>query len=79
MSRDGNPAGPTPRTKTMNAERILRSIRQHPALYGERGESKEKQAVRIRDKAKARLAPQWAERAAEQRHAAGLRMLQTFA
>lgn len=43
----------------MNAERLLRRIRSHPALWGERGPEKEAQAIRIRDKCKKRLAPAW--------------------
>ena len=54
----------------MNAERILRNIRRHPALFGEMGEAKERQAERIIAKAKARLAPQWEERARAVRQSA---------
>lgn len=49
----------------MNAERMLRRIRSHPALWGERGPEKEAQAIRIRDKCKKRLAPVWAQRRAQ--------------
>ena len=63
----------------MNAERILRAIRRHPALFGEMGETKERQAERILAKAKARLAPQWEERARAVRHAYGQRLLYTLA
>lgn len=41
---------------------MLRRIRSHPALWGERGPDKEAQAIRIRDKCKKRLAPVWAAR-----------------
>ena len=47
----------------MNAERLLRRIRSHPALYGDQGPEKEAQAVRIRDKCIARMAPEWERRA----------------
>ena len=62
----------------MNAERILRNIRRHPALWGELGEAKERQAERILAKAKARLAPQWEERARAVRHAYGQRLMYTL-
>lgn len=63
----------------MNYERILRRIRNHDALYGERGAEKEHQAERIRDKCIARLRPEWNSRADEVRHAAGQRLLRAYA
>lgn len=63
----------------MNAERILRRIRNHPALYGDHGPTKEAQAERIRDRCRARLAPAWRERAAQVHHDAGQRLLRAYA
>lgn len=63
----------------MNAERIRRAIRAHPALWGERGAGKEKQAARILAKTAERLRPVWRERAERVAHAYGLRILYTWA
>lgn len=52
----------------MNAERMLRQIRCHPALFGEKGPAKEAQAIRIRDKCKKRLTPVWEARRATTNH-----------
>jgi hypothetical protein len=62
----------------MNIERLLRRIRSHPALYGDSGESKERQAERIRDKCIARLRPVWTERAAKVEHERGQRLLRMY-
>jgi hypothetical protein len=63
----------------MNAERILRRIRQHPALWGEMGDGKEAQAARILRKCKQRLAPQWRAHREAIKHARGQRILQMYA
>ena len=63
----------------MNAERIRRRIRSHPALFGELGEAKERQAERILQKTTERLRPHWDERAAQVQHAAGQRLLRAYA
>jgi hypothetical protein len=63
----------------MNAERLLRRIRSHPALYGDLGAAKEAQAARIRDKCKARLAPVWAKRRAKVEAAQSERHLRMWA
>ena len=59
----------------MNYERMLRRIRSHPALWGEAGPAKEKQAERIRDKCKAKLSTEWDKRP----DYAGQRMLYMYA
>lgn len=63
----------------MNAERIRRAIRSHPALWGERGPVKEKQAARILAKTAERLRPVWRERTERAAHARGLRILYAWA
>lgn len=63
----------------MNYEKLLRSIRNCDAMYGSKGEAKEIQCERIRDKCTDKLRPSWAERAADRRHAEGQRLLQTWA
>ena len=47
----------------MNYEQVLCRVRAHPALWGDRGESKEAQASRILHRCKAKLEPLWQERA----------------
>lgn len=60
----------------MNAERIRRAIRNHPALWGD--DTKAEQCQRILRKTADRLRPQWNERAAQVKHAAGQRLLRTY-
>ena len=67
----------TPRQKRV--EKSLRWIRAHPALYGDLGPLKEKQAERIRDKCKAILAPVFRAERDESEHLKGQRLLQTWA
>lgn len=55
----------------MDYERIRRCIHLHPAMFGEMGDAKERQAERILVKAKARLAPKWAAERRLVQHAAG--------
>ena len=59
----------------MNAERIRRAIRNHPALYGDN--AKADQCQRILRKTADRLRPQWNERVAQVQHATGQRLLRT--
>lgn len=63
----------------MNAERIRRAIRAHPALWGELGPAKEEQAQRILKRTADRLRPTWDARADAVRHAHGQRALYTWA
>lgn len=63
----------------MNYEKMLRRVRNCDALYGSKGDAKELQAERIRDKCIAKLQPQWKERAAQVAHDEGQRLLQTWA
>lgn len=63
----------------MNYERLLRRIRNHPALYGDLGERKEKQAERIRDKCKVKLAPVFKKRADHSQTLRDERMLRMWA
>lgn len=59
----------------MQYERILKSLRNHPALWGERGDAKEAQAERIIRKARARLTAAWNKRADDLEHKLSQRML----
>ena len=59
----------------MNAERLRRRIRQHPALWGEMGEEKEKQAERILARTADRLRASWNARADELLRLAGDRYM----
>ena len=61
------------------AERLLRRIRSHPALWGDMGDAKERQAERILTACKGRLRIFWSERAEESAHRAGQRKLYTWA
>lgn len=63
----------------MDMERLLRRIRQHPALWGEHGRLQEQKAHRILMRCKQKLAPSWDARADQIRHAYGQRLLQTYA
>lgn len=67
---------------TIREEQILklrRKLRGHPALYGEAGEAKELQAERILHKTTGRLQRLSNERYEDRKHAAGQRMLRTWA
>ena len=66
----------TPRE--LRAARLLRAIRNHPALYSE-DDATAAQAARIRDKCKVRLAAYFADSYAEREHACGQRLLYTWA
>ena len=63
----------------MRNERMLRLIRSHPALYGDWGPEKEKQAERIRDRLKVRLAPVFKARAERSEWLRGQRLLYLWA
>ena len=63
----------------MNADRIRRAIRAHPALFGDLGPDKAVQCARILEKTAKRLRPVWSERAERVAHARGQRILYTWA
>jgi len=71
------PRKQTPREA--RAERMLHRIRSHPALYGDLGDAKEVQAIRIRDACKVRLADWFKHRHEEAEHARGQRLLYLWA
>lgn len=60
----------------MNAERLLRRLRNSPKLWDPEHEA---QAMRVIAKLKKRLAPVWQARRAELEHARGQRWLRTWA
>jgi len=59
-------------------ERRLSRLRSHPALFGENDEASER-ITRLLHRCKARLMPYWEARSADVKHAAGQRLLQTWA
>lgn len=62
----------------MNHEKMLRNIRRHPALWGDMGQIKETQAIRIRDKLKAKIEPGWRDIHDNTAYNHGLKLLQRW-
>ena len=63
----------------MNYEKLLYRIRNCDAMWGSKGEAKEIQCERIRDRCIEKLRPQWEEHRAEIRHREGQRLLNLYA